>query len=284
MSEPAGVRFVSAGLRYRREKRCGSRRIPLANIAEQDRGAVRCAARRRGDGRARERVRRRAAGRAARRARLVVALWPIWQGTSQLATLYGRDEMLSETLGVHIFAAPRTHEPAKDLSQALGQSSALLQKGNESGSRFSPSPLGHLSEQNEVVTRSILTPSEIQSLGEDETIVVVDGLKIRARKFSFYKNPDLKARSEMAPVKTSDVVRTRPRYHETLEEALGNERFVLLFKAPPKDDPPPKGEQPVPKPKVPPSDVLGKLIAEVITRNPSLISTAAKATKKRAAQ
>ena len=158
-----------------------------------------------------------------------VALWPIWQANAQLVGLYGENETLSETIGVHIFAAPRMHDPSKDLSEAIGQSSALMLKGNDSGSRFSVTPLGHIMNQNEIVTRSLLTPSEVQSLGKDETIVVVDGLKVRARKFAFYEHDDLRARSEMPPVTVSDVLRTRPSYHDSLEAALGPEKFPKLF-------------------------------------------------------
>jgi type IV secretory pathway TraG/TraD family ATPase VirD4 len=191
-----------------------------------------------------------------------VALWTIWQGTSQLESLYGREETLSETLGVHITAAPRGHGPANDLSQALGQTSALQTNANGSGERFGIGPLGHYAEHNAVVTRSILTANEVQSLGEDEIIVEAEGLKIRAKKFSFYQNDELRQRSEMPPVTTSDVIRTRPSYHETLEGVLGHERFVELFKAPPA--PPAQAPKPEPKPKpTPPSDarILAALAA-----------------------
>ncbi|MFZ1125380.1 MAG: type IV secretory system conjugative DNA transfer family protein [Candidatus Baltobacteraceae bacterium] len=187
-----------------------------------------------------------------------VALWLIWQGTSQLESLYGHEETLSETIGVHITAAPRTHGPAKDLSEALGQTSAIVRKANESGERFAATPLGHIAEQNDVVTRALLTASEVQSLGNDETLVVVDGLKVRATKFSFFKNDELRQRSEMPPVQKSDVIRVRPPYHEALEGVLGLERFERLFaQAGPKPKPEPK-----PKP-APPTDsrILAALAA-----------------------
>jgi type IV secretion system protein VirD4 len=179
-----------------------------------------------------------------------VALWTIWQGTSQLATLYGENEMLSETIGVQMTAAPRGRGPAKDLEDSLGRTSVLQQKGTESGKRFDVGPLGHYAEQNEVVTRSNLTANEVRSLSPDEMIVEAEGLQIRATKFAFYKNDEMRARSEMPRVTTSDVIRTRPSYHETLEQALGHERFVQLFAPPPapaaKPQPEPKAE---PKPK-----------------------------------
>jgi type IV secretory pathway TraG/TraD family ATPase VirD4 len=140
----------------------------------------------------------------------------------------------------------------------------LQTNGNGSGERFGLGPLGHYAEHNAVVTRSILTANEVQSLGEDEIIVEAEGLKIRAKKFSFYQNDELRQRSEMPPVTTSDVIRTRPSYHETLEQALGHERFVQLFAPPPAPAPPAPEPKAEPKPKpTPPSDarILAALAA-----------------------
>ena len=44
-------------------------------------------------------------------------------------------------------------------------------------------------EQHEVITRSLLTPSEVQSLADDEILLVVDGLKVRAPEIRFLRKP-----------------------------------------------------------------------------------------------
>jgi type IV secretion system protein VirD4 len=158
-----------------------------------------------------------------------VILMLFWQAISQLHRLYGAEESIRETIDVHIFGRPKTHEAAKLISDALGQFSALVTKRNVSGRRVTVGPRDHLAEHADITTRSLLTPSEVMRLPKERAIVFTGGLRINTRKFSYYLHPWLKQRAGMGAVERSDVMQNRPLFMQNLEKELGLPNVVKLL-------------------------------------------------------
>ncbi len=163
-----------------------------------------------------------------------VILMLFWQAVSQLHRLYGPEESIRETIDVHIFGRPKTHEAAKLISDALGQFSALVTKRNVSGRRASLGPRDHLAENADISTRSLLTPSEVMRHPKDRAIIFTGGLRIDARKFSYYLHPWLKQRAGLGTVTRSDVMAHRPLFLEQLEKEIGLSKVTQLLQPLPK--------------------------------------------------
>ena len=71
-----------------------------------------------------------------------IALWTIWQATAQLAALYGENETLSETLGVHIFAAPGRTIPRRTYQPRSANRRHCSRRGTKAGSGSPLRPSG----------------------------------------------------------------------------------------------------------------------------------------------
>ncbi|MGH7745578.1 MAG: type IV secretory system conjugative DNA transfer family protein, partial [Candidatus Dormibacteria bacterium] len=158
-----------------------------------------------------------------------VILMMFWQSYSQLTRLYGENESISETVDVHIFGRPKTFKAAKLISDALGSFSTVVTKRNKSGHRLRPGPLGHLTEQADISTRPLLTPSEVMRIPQGNNIIISRGLKINANKFRYFENAQLDARARLGAVARSDVMHTKPLFFQRLEEQLGREQFARLL-------------------------------------------------------
>jgi type IV secretory pathway TraG/TraD family ATPase VirD4 len=170
-----------------------------------------------------------------------VMLMLFWQSVSQLFRHYGREESIRETIDVHIFGRPKTHEAAKVISDALGQFSTLVTKRNVSGKRMTVGPRDHLAENADITTRSLLTPSEVMRFPRERAIIFSRGLRINALKFSYFLHPWLVSRANLGQVGASSVMSARPLYIERLEKSLGPGPVALL-QTPPPEPPPEEGE------------------------------------------
>ncbi len=158
-----------------------------------------------------------------------VILMLFWQAVSQLHRLYGNDESIRETIDVHIFGRPKTHEAAKLISDALGQFSSLVTKRNVSGQRASLGPRDRLNEMSDIMTRSLMTPSEVMRLPKERALVFTSGLRINVRKFAYYLHPWLKQRAGMGAVEKSNIMNSRPLFIENLEKELGESKVAKLL-------------------------------------------------------
>lgn len=168
-----------------------------------------------------------------------VILMLFWQALAQLHRLYGNDESVTETIDVHIFGRPKTFDAANAISDALGKFSTLVTKRSVSGKRISFGPRDHISENADIVTRQILTPSEVMRFPKERVIIFTSGLRINARKFSYYLNSWLQKRSELGAVARSSVMSHRAFYLEQLEASVGVGKMSTLLTVPPeipKDD------------------------------------------------
>jgi type IV secretory pathway TraG/TraD family ATPase VirD4 len=156
-----------------------------------------------------------------------------WQAVAQLHRLYGDDESISETIDVHLWGRPKTFAAAEAISEALGRFSTLVTKRNVSGKRVSFAPRDHVSENADITTRNILTPSEVMRFPTDRVIIFTKGLRINAKKFSYYLNSWLQKRAEMGAVEKSSVMKHAPFFVSNLEEKLGVERMATLLNSTP---------------------------------------------------
>ncbi len=178
-----------------------------------------------------------------------VILWLFWQATNQLTRLYP-EESFSENLGVHIWGRPQTPKAAEPISESLGQFSTLLTRTTSSGSRWSATPLDHVSANADVTTRQLLTVNEVLRLPPSQILIRCAGLLIRAHKYFFFRQPQLRRRAKMGAVERSDVATTEPLFHTVLRSELGEARFKRLLQRPAAPDlrPPPRPPKPSPTP------------------------------------
>jgi type IV secretory pathway TraG/TraD family ATPase VirD4 len=158
-----------------------------------------------------------------------VILMLFWQALAQLHRLYGDDESITETMDVHLFGRPKTFGAAESISEALGRFSTLVTKRNVSGKRASLGPRDHVSENADITTRNILTASEVMRFPTDRVIIFTKGLRINAKKFSYFLNPFLQMRAELGTVTRSSVMKHVPFFISNLEEKLGVESLKKLL-------------------------------------------------------
>jgi len=158
-----------------------------------------------------------------------VQLWLFWQAVAQLHRLYGDDESITETIDVHLFGRPKTFSAAESISETLGRFSTIVLKRNVSGKRTASKD--HVSENADITTRSILTPSEVMRFPTDRVIVFSKGLRINARKFNYYENPILQKRAELGAVVHSSVMKHVPFFISNLEEKIGVENMKNILNA-----------------------------------------------------
>lgn len=180
-----------------------------------------------------------------------VQLWLFWQATSQLRRLYGNDESISETMDVNLWGRPKTFDAAEEISEALGRFSTLVTKRNVSGKRASLGPRDHVSENADITTRNILTASEVMRFPADRVIIFTKGLRINAKKFAYFLNPDLQKRAELGTVTESNVMKHVPFFISNLEERVGVESIKKLLNpiaSPPSTDLPKDHSLPEPEP------------------------------------
>jgi len=175
-------------------------------------------------------------------------LWLLWQDPAQLKRLYP-DESFTGNLGVHIVGRPETPEAAKLIADTLGQFSATLTRRNVSGDRWTPAPLGHVNENVDVVTRQLMTPSEVLRQPDGDVLIRCRGRVIRAQKHFFFEDRELAARARMGGVERADVGLVEPPYHTKLRAEIGAARFARLLQ--PAPEPPPTAVKKKPSPKGP---------------------------------
>lgn len=126
-------------------------------------------------------------------------LLPIIQSVAQLDAVYGKE--LSRTLitnhAVQILYAPREQQDAKDYSEMLGETTVT--KRSRTQSRESS-----ISESEE--RRPLMLPQELKALGEDRSILIIEGMKspVMCSKIRYFADP-LFAGRVLAPVRVKSL-------------------------------------------------------------------------------
>lgn len=167
-----------------------------------------------------------------------VLLWLIWQSRAQQHRYYSENELLSETMGVLLFGAPKSLEASKTLSDMLGEESLEVAHENHSGKRFG-SMLDHKQEQIDLMGRPVLTPFEVREMPSDHLIAFVNGLSLYLQKFFYFKQPELVQRSKLTPSASSAALLTEIPFHTSVRRVVGDADFALI------------GTSPAPNPSVP---------------------------------
>jgi len=156
-----------------------------------------------------------------------VLLWLIWQSRAQQHRYYSENELLSETMGVLLYGAPKSLVASKALSEMLGEESLELQRESRSGKRFG-ALLDHKQEQLDLMGRPVLTPFEIREIPSDNLIAFVNGLSLYLRKFFYFKQPDLEERSKLSPSTSSANLLSSIPFHASVCAVVGMNKFDII--------------------------------------------------------
>ncbi len=129
----------------------------------------------------------------------------IAQSLNQIEKAYGPNNAILDNCHVRVAFATNDERTARRLSDALGTTTELRAMKNYAGHRLSPW-LGHLMVSRQETARALLTPGEIMQLPPEDEIVLVSGAPpIRARKFRYYLDAQLKARVIPPPGETVPI-------------------------------------------------------------------------------
>lgn len=115
-------------------------------------------------------------------------LLTVIQSQSQLDSLYGEHDArtLRTNHALHIHFAPRDPLDAKRLSERLG----YFQVEETARSRMVRNGTVASSQWTNIQKRALRLPQELQLMGPDEAILILDGIApIKAKKAYYYKNP-----------------------------------------------------------------------------------------------
>ena len=125
----------------------------------------------------------------------------ITQDLSQLTKAYSRDESILSNCHIRIAFAPNKIETAELLSKMSGASTVAHAQRNFSGSRLSV-VLNHVSTNEQLSQRPLLTPDETMRLPpEDELVFVAGHAPIYCQKIIYYKDANLLQRQALGAAK-----------------------------------------------------------------------------------
>lgn len=131
----------------------------------------------------------------------------IAQDLSQLYASYTRDESIISNCHVRVAYAPNKIETAELLSKMTGITTVAYEQRSFSGSRFQPM-MGHVSSNEQLTQRPLLTADECMSLPPSDMLVFVAGARaIYGKKIIYYSDPVFDARSKIQTPAVSDRVR-----------------------------------------------------------------------------
>lgn len=125
----------------------------------------------------------------------------ITQDLSQLTKAYSRDESILSNCHIRIAFAPNKIETAELLSKMSGASTVAHTQRNFSGSRLSV-VLNHVSTNEQLSQRSLLTPDETMRLPPaDELVFVAGHAPIYCQKIIYYQDATLLQRQALGAAK-----------------------------------------------------------------------------------
>lgn len=125
----------------------------------------------------------------------------ITQDLSQLTKAYSKDESIMSNCHIRIAFAPNKIETAELLSKMSGASTVAHTQRNFSGSRLSV-VLNHVSTNEQLSQRPLLTPDETMRLPPaDELVFVAGHAPIYCQKIIYYKDPALIQRQALGAAK-----------------------------------------------------------------------------------
>ncbi len=125
----------------------------------------------------------------------------ITQDLSQLTKAYSRDESIMSNCHIRIAFAPNKIETAELLSKMSGASTVAHTQRNFSGSRLSV-VLNHVSTNEQMSQRPLLTPDETMRLPPaDELVFVAGHAPIYCQKIIYYKDAALVKRQMLGVAK-----------------------------------------------------------------------------------
>lgn len=125
----------------------------------------------------------------------------ITQDLSQLTKAYSKDESIMSNCHIRIAFAPNKIETAELLSKMSGASTVAHTQRNFSGSRLSV-VLNHVSTNEQLSQRSLLTPDETMRIPPaDELVFVAGHAPIYCQKIIYYRDPTMLQRQSMGTAK-----------------------------------------------------------------------------------
>lgn len=125
----------------------------------------------------------------------------ITQDLSQLTKAYSKDESIMSNCHIRIAFAPNKIETAELLSKMSGASTVAHTQRNFSGSRLSV-VLNHVSTNEQLSQRSLLTPDETMRIPPaDELVFVAGHAPIYCQKIIYYRDPTMLQRQSMGAAK-----------------------------------------------------------------------------------
>lgn len=125
----------------------------------------------------------------------------ITQDLSQLTKAYSKDESIMSNCHIRIAFAPNKIETAELLSKMSGASTVAHTQRNYSGSRLSV-VLNHVSTNEQLSQRSLLTPDETMRIPPaDELVFVAGHAPVYCQKIIYYRDPTMVQRQSMGAAK-----------------------------------------------------------------------------------
>jgi type IV secretion system protein VirD4 len=122
---------------------------------------------------------------------------------AQLEEVYGPNHAFTANCDVRTFNTPNDNKTAESISEALGTKTEVHQQKTYTGHRLSPW-LGHVMVADQESARPLLTPGEVLTFNDNETIIFIRSKKpIRARKLRYFEDPQLMRRVLPSPALTA---------------------------------------------------------------------------------
>jgi type IV secretion system protein VirD4 len=131
-----------------------------------------------------------------------VKVFIVTQSTAQIEDVYGPNHPFTDNCDVRTFNTPNGNKTAEAISTALGAMTEVHQQKTYTGHRLSPW-LGHVMVADQESARPLLTPGEVLTFGDSDTIIFVKGTKpIRAKKLRYFEDKNFTCRVMPAPTLT----------------------------------------------------------------------------------
>lgn len=132
-----------------------------------------------------------------------VKVFIITQGVTQLEDVYGPNHPFTINCDIRTYNTPNDNKTAEGISVALGVKTELIQQKTYTGHRLAPW-LAHMMIADQETARPLLTPGEVLTFSNEETLVFVKGMSpLRARKLRYFQDAELMKRVLPAPRLTS---------------------------------------------------------------------------------
>ena len=107
---------------------------------------------------------------------------------TQLEDVYGPNHPFTINCDIRTYNTPNDNKTAEGISVALGVKTELIQQKTYTGHRLAPW-LAHMMIADQETARPLLTPGEVLTFSNEETLVFVKGMSpLRARKLRYFQD------------------------------------------------------------------------------------------------